>query len=80
MESRGYFDLFNYPQQPENEIDSMLDKTLVIFRLVQEKDVFERYYKQHLAKRLLNSKSYSDDLEKSFVSRLKVSVSLNTID
>lgn len=35
-------------------------------------DVFERYYKQHLAKRLLLNKTVSDDLEKGMISRLKV--------
>ena len=37
----------------EAEIEAVLDKTMVLFRFLQEKDVFERYYKQHLAKRLL---------------------------
>ena len=35
-------------------------------------DVFERYYKQHLAKRLLLGKSISDDSEKNMISKLKV--------
>lgn len=35
-------------------------------------DVFERYYKQHLAKRLLLNKTVSDDFEKSMISKLKV--------
>ena len=35
-------------------------------------DVFERYYKQHLARRLLLNKSVSDDFEKSMISKLKV--------
>ena len=35
-------------------------------------DVFERYYKQHLAKRLLLNKSVSDDAEKNMISKLKV--------
>jgi len=38
---------------------------------LQEKDVFERYYKQHLAKRLLLNKSVSDDSEKNMISKLK---------
>lgn len=40
---------------------------------MQEKDVFERYYKQHLARRLLTNKSVSDDSEKNMISKLKVS-------
>ena len=33
--------------------------------LLQEKDAFEEYYKRHLARRLLNQKSASDDSEKN---------------
>ena len=51
----------------------MLDKSMVLFRYLQEKDVFERYYKQHLARRLLLNKSVSDDSEKNMISKLKVS-------
>jgi len=50
----------------------ILDKTILLFRFLQDKDVFERYYKQHLAKRLLLNKSVSDDFEKSMISKLKV--------
>ncbi|KAK3922428.1 Cullin-3 [Frankliniella fusca] len=55
----------------EQEIEQVLDKTMVLFRFLQEKDVFERYYKQHLAKRLLLNKSVSDDSEKNMISKLK---------
>lgn len=55
----------------EQEIETLLDKTMVLFRYLQEKDLFERYYKQHLAKRLLMNKSMSDDSEKNMISKLK---------
>jgi len=55
----------------EQDIELVLDKTMVLFRFLQEKDVFERYYKQHLAKRLLLNKSVSDDSEKNMISKLK---------
>jgi cullin 3 len=55
----------------EQEIDIVLDKSMVLFRYLQEKDVFERYYKQHLAKRLLLNKSLSDDSEKNMITKLK---------
>ncbi|VVC29809.1 Hypothetical protein CINCED_3A020975 [Cinara cedri] len=55
----------------ENDIEIVLDKSMVIFRFLQEKDVFERYYKQHLAKRLLLNKSVSNDNEKNMISKLK---------
>ncbi|KAH3808321.1 hypothetical protein DPMN_136674 [Dreissena polymorpha] len=55
----------------EQEIETVLDKSMVLFRFLQEKDVFERYYKQHLARRLLLNKSVSDDSEKNMISKLK---------
>jgi cullin 3 len=55
----------------EQEIEQVLDKTMDLCRYLQEKDVFERYYKQHLAKRLLLDKSVSDDSEKNMISKLK---------
>lgn len=55
----------------DQDIELVLDKTMVLFRFIQDKDIFERYYKQHLAKRLLLNKSSSDDLEKSMISKLK---------
>lgn len=64
-------------QMSEQEIEAVLDKTMVLFRFLQEKDVFERYYKQHLAKRLLLNKSVSDDSEKNMISKLKVRMQKN---
>jgi cullin 3 len=59
-------------QKTDTEIASVLDKTITIFRYVTEKDVFERYYKGHLSKRLLQSRSVSEDAEREMLSRLKV--------
>ncbi|XP_002972211.2 cullin-4 [Selaginella moellendorffii] len=55
----------------EEELESMLDKVLVLFRYIQGKDVFEAFYKKDLAKRLLLGKSASIDAEKSMISKLK---------
>jgi cullin 3 len=55
----------------ETELEQVLEKTMVLFRYLQDKDIFERYYKQHLAKRLLLNKSVSDDSEKNMISKLK---------
>ncbi|KAK4402969.1 Cullin-3A [Sesamum angolense] len=51
--------------EKEEDIEIILDKVMMLFRYLQEKDVFEKYYKQHLAKRLLSGKTVSDDAEKS---------------
>lgn len=53
------------------ELESTLDKVLVLFRYIQGKDVFEAFYKRDLAKRLLLNKSASFDAEKSMLSKLK---------
>ncbi|KAI0264505.1 Cullin-domain-containing protein [Gloeopeniophorella convolvens] len=54
------------------EVEIVLDKTITVFRFITEKDVFERYYKAHLAKRLLNNRSVSDDAERGMLAKLKV--------
>ncbi|KAJ0099957.1 hypothetical protein Patl1_21925 [Pistacia atlantica] len=55
----------------EEDIENVLDKVMMLFRYLQEKDVFEKYYKQHLAKRLLSGKTVSDDAERSLIVKLK---------
>ncbi|KAL3636262.1 Cullin-3A [Castilleja foliolosa] len=55
----------------EEDIEMILDKVMILFRYLQEKDVFEKYYKQHLAKRLLSGKTISDDAERSLIVKLK---------
>jgi cullin 3 len=59
-------------KKTDDEVDIVLDKTITVFRFVTEKDVFERYYKSHLAKRLLQGRSVSDDAEKGMLAKLKV--------
>ncbi|KAI0001508.1 Cullin-domain-containing protein, partial [Russula compacta] len=54
------------------EVEVILDKTITLFRFITEKDVFERYYKAHLAKRLLHNRSISDDAERGMLAKLKV--------
>ncbi|KAG9315306.1 Cullin [Chiua virens] len=54
------------------EVDLVLDKTITVFRYITEKDAFERYYKNHLAKRLLFGRSVSDDAEHGMLAKLKV--------
>ncbi|KAG5720239.1 Cullin-3 [Termitomyces sp. T112] len=54
------------------EVEIILDKTITVFRFLTDKDVFERYYKGHLAKRLLHARSVSDDAERGMLAKLKV--------
>ncbi|KAJ1918680.1 hypothetical protein IWQ60_007432 [Tieghemiomyces parasiticus] len=62
------------PADDETMAERVLEQTIGVFRLLYDKDVFERYYKQHLAKRLLLDRSLSDELERRTVARLKVEV------
>ena len=48
-----------------------MEDILTLFQFIEDKDVFERYYKTHLAKRLLLGRSASDDAERSMISKLK---------
>lgn len=59
-------------QKTDDEIEAVLEKTIVLFRFIIDKDIFERYYKSHLAKRLLNGRSVSEDAERNMVAKLKV--------
>lgn len=53
------------------DIEYEIDRAMVIFRRIADKDLFECFYKQYLSKRLLQSKSVSDDAEKLVLARLK---------
>jgi len=55
----------------EAQVDVELQNVVMVFRYLQDKDVFENYYKQYLAKRLLTGKTVSEEAEKAMVSLLK---------
>lgn len=57
--------------ETEEQIEQILDRVMVLFRVLAPKDVFEAYYKKDLAKRLLLDKSASTDMERGFLQRLK---------
>lgn len=53
------------------ELDRQLDQVLDLFRFVHGKAVFEAFYKNDLARRLLMKRSASSDAEKGMLTRLK---------
>jgi cullin 3 len=61
----------------ESEIDIVLEKAIVLLRYVQDKDLFERYYKKHLCRRLLMNKSVSNEVEKQMISKMKIELGNN---
>ena len=58
----------------ENEVDALLDRGITLLRYIQDKDMFERYYKKHLSKRLLMKRSVSMDAERQMISKMKMEV------
>ena len=44
---------------------------MVVFKYIEDKDVFQKFYSKMLAKRLVQSMSASDDAEASMISKLK---------
>ncbi|CAG9464362.1 unnamed protein product [Pedinophyceae sp. YPF-701] len=55
----------------DEEVEGVLEGVLRLFRHLQDKDLFERYYRSHLAKRLLSGRTVSDDAERSMLQKLK---------
>ena len=58
----------------ENEVDNLLDRGITLLRYIQDKDMFERYYKKHLSRRLLMKRSVSMDAERQMISKMKMEV------
>mmetsp|Transcript_9320 Transcript_9320/g.26748 ORF Transcript_9320/g.26748 Transcript_9320/m.26748 type:complete len:561 (-) Transcript_9320:1059-2741(-) len=55
----------------EGEIDLLLDKIVMLFSYLSDKDMFAEFYRKQLAKRLLLNRSASDDDERSLITKLK---------
>lgn len=47
---------------------------MVVFKYIEDKDVFQKFYAKMLAKRLVHQNSASDDAEASMISKLKVCI------
>lgn len=66
----------------ETEIDSKLTSSITIFKYIEDKDVYQKFYSRMLAKRLIHEQSQSMDAEEAMINRLKVSnffISLQSI-
>lgn len=55
----------------ENDFENTLVNIMTIFKYVEDKDVFQKFYSKMLAKRLVNGTSASSDAETSMISKLK---------
>eukprot|EP00795_Rhopilema_esculentum_P014441 gene14441-5499_t len=56
----------------EREIDGKLNNVIVIFKYINDKDIFQKFYSKLLAKRLVHNMSVSMDSEENMINRLKV--------
>ncbi|KAI1093534.1 Cullin-domain-containing protein [Rostrohypoxylon terebratum] len=55
----------------EAELDTTLTQIMTVFKYIEDKDVFQKFYSRMLARRLVHSSSSSDDAETSMISKLK---------
>jgi cullin 1 len=56
----------------DEEIEDYLEKTVSLFSYLSDKDFFQDVYRNQLAKRLLNQRSASDEMEKLMIAKLKL--------
>jgi len=55
----------------ETELEETLTQIMTVFKYIEDKDVFQKFYSRMLARRLVHSNSSSDDAETSMISKLK---------
>ncbi|CAG8961131.1 hypothetical protein HYFRA_00002674 [Hymenoscyphus fraxineus] len=55
----------------ESDLENTLDQIMTIFKYIEDKDVFQKFYSRMLARRLIHTTSSSDDSETSMISKLK---------
>ncbi|KAL2754599.1 hypothetical protein ACRALDRAFT_1063399 [Sodiomyces alcalophilus JCM 7366] len=55
----------------EADLETTLARIMIVFKYIEDKDVFQKFYSRMLARRLVHSNSSSDDAETSMISKLK---------
>uniref|UniRef100_A0A8C2C8B7 Cullin-2 n=1 Tax=Cyprinus carpio TaxID=7962 RepID=A0A8C2C8B7_CYPCA len=56
----------------ENEVEDKLTSFITVFKYIDDKDVFQKFYARMLAKRLIHGLSLSMDSEEAMINKLKV--------
>ena len=54
------------------DVELQLEKIVQLFTYIVDKDLFSEIYRNQLAKRLLNQKSASDEMERVMIGKLKL--------
>ncbi|PIO67218.1 cullin family protein [Teladorsagia circumcincta] len=55
----------------ENELEDMLTQVMVVFKYIEDKDVFSKFYTKMFSKRLISETSASEEAEVSLINKLK---------
>ena len=55
----------------EPEVDEKLSQSIIIFKYIDDKDIFQKFYSRNLARRLIHQLSHSMDSEEGMINRLK---------
>ena len=55
----------------EADLEASLKQVMTVFKYIEDKDVFQKFYSRMLAKRLVHSSSASEDAEQSMIGKLK---------
>ncbi|KAH9366645.1 hypothetical protein HPB48_017710 [Haemaphysalis longicornis] len=55
-----------------SDLEDLLGQVMVLFKYIKDKDVFQKFYANLLARRLVDHTSASDDAEASMITRLNV--------
>lgn len=53
------------------QVDEKLAESIIIFKYIDDKDVFQKFYSRMLAKRLIHQQTQSMDAEEAMINRLK---------
>ncbi|KAH9482249.1 Cullin-1 [Psilocybe cubensis] len=61
----------NNKMAEENDLESALNRVMILFKYLEDKDVFQTFYTTKLSKRLIHGVSASDESEESMISKLK---------
>ncbi|KAG8904450.1 hypothetical protein FRB99_001710 [Tulasnella sp. 403] len=55
----------------DNDLEDALNKVMILFKYIEDKDVFQTFYTTKLSKRLIHGVSASDEAEASMIAKLK---------
>lgn len=63
--------LLKKSKSTEGEIEQKLAASITIFKYIEDKDVYQKFYSRMLAKRLIHEQSQSMDAEEAMINKLK---------